>query len=152
MITNTMIIMRWLQQSTTRGLHWWLQSRFKWLLWSKSTCTSKSYPTSTTTTTTYGWDNIFSIWNMIKYRLFMLKSKQIKLWHWKHICISFKYMTYVCGNKSKMKVLYLLILPFPLLNGLFSNSTCQCTCHSYLKEPGDNHTYRQNSPASLVQP
>ena len=32
-------------------------------------------------------------WNI---RLFTLKSKQIKLWHWKHICISSKYMTCVC--------------------------------------------------------
>ena len=51
-------------------------------------------------------------------------------------------MTYVCKNTSKMKVLYLLILQFPLLNSLYSNSstTCKCTCHKlYLGEPGDNH-------------
>ena len=45
-----------------------------------------------------------------------------------------------------MKVLYLIVLSFPLMNGLFNNitdsmntSTCQCTCHNpYLGEKGDN--------------
>ena len=61
-------------------------------------------------------------------------------------------MTYVSENISKMKVLFLLIFPVPLLNGLFSNtSTCQCTCHNQnLGEPGDNDTYRLNSPAPLT--
>ena len=84
----------------------------------------------------------------MNYRLFILKSKQIKLWHSKHICICSKYMTYsICENTLKMKVIYLLILPFPLLNCLFSNtSTCQCTCHiPSLGETGDNHTYSPNS-------
>ena len=51
-----------------------------------------------------------------------------------------------------MKVLFILIFPVPLLNGLFSNtSTCQCTCHNqHLGEPGDNDTYRLNSPAPLT--
>ena len=65
-------------------------------------------------------------------------------------------MTYVVSeNISKMKVLFLVIFPVPLLNGLFSNtstSTCQCTCHNqYLGEPGDNDT-RLNSPAPLTDP
>ena len=53
-----------------------------------------------------------------------------------------------------MKVLFLFIFPVTLLNCLFSNtstSTCQCTCHNqYLGEPGDNDTYRLNSPAPLT--
>ena len=64
-------------------------------------------------------------------------------------------MTYICENTSKMNILYLvLILPFPLLNGLFNNkSTCLCTCQNpYLGEPGDNHTYKPNSPVSLMDP
>ena len=32
-------------------------------------------------------------------------------------------MTYVCENTSKVMILYLLILPFPLLNGVFSNTS-----------------------------
>ena len=64
-------------------------------------------------------------------------------------------MTYICENTLKMNILYLvLILPFPLLNGLFSNtSKCLCTCQNpYLGEPGDNHTYKPNSPVSLMDP